>query len=272
MTCHHPRAFAAATFLLTLLFAAAMAMSGPASAQSYTYSWWSSDPEMTASITAPQYGASIPAGTLVSCKSSTYDEDTYYTNDYSAGTSTSTAVIDTLSYSWSASGGNFQGGTTSDEASWLAPTQTGTYYLTLTITDQGAMFAGDSGSRKDNYGNPVVITVQVQVVTPPPITWSATDANDLTLTKMACAGLTTPTANRRVALGESVSCSVATATDNDLRIDTTSGQRTVTHPSDTCDYIWGASSGNFSTQSGQDVTWTAPSTAGHYNLITSGSR
>jgi len=81
------------------------------------------------------------------------------------------------------------------------------------------MPAGTSGSRKDNNEYPQMLSVMVQVVAPPPIQWSATDPEDQTLTKMACAGLISPAANLRVARGANLSCAVATASDYDLRVD-----------------------------------------------------
>ncbi len=57
---------------------------------------------------------------------------------------------DEVTYKWSASGGEFTGGTESASTSWKAPREPGNYTLTCTINDLATLEAGDTGSRDDD--------------------------------------------------------------------------------------------------------------------------
>src|SRR5688500_16968725 len=111
-------------FSVGCLFAI-LAILGSVNAQMGYGASWTSDPAMSANITVPTSGVSVPTGTTLTCKVDASDFDTRW---YSGSPSLFT---DSLTITWSCSGGSFVGGNTSFEVSWQAPQTAGSYSLSV---------------------------------------------------------------------------------------------------------------------------------------------
>ena len=89
-------------------------------------------------------GEEIPAAVTVAS-----DTDSWTRDDDDPCTENSGSGLDGITYSWTASGGEFTGGTNGPSASWKAPKEPGRYTLTCEIDDIGAISGNAEGSRDD---------------------------------------------------------------------------------------------------------------------------
>jgi len=222
---------------------------------------WSTSPTMTGgTISAPNAGAFASWVESVPC-SATGGSDSDTRNN--GGSLCPTSVVsDPVSYTWSASGGQFYSpltGTTPTASgpttTWIAPAVNGTYTLYLTTDDAGILPAGDSGLRNDGT------VVATRTITVQQATWAPGTAID----PGSPAGIM-PFDRTQVRGSETLACKAYTATDNDQR---TAADGTVSTQPDEIVYTWTASAGSFvGGNTGQNVTWQAPPTGGGLATIT----
>jgi len=162
---------------------------------------------------------------------------------------------DTLTYTWTATGGTFPSGNTGTNVTWRAPNADGTYTLTLTVDDQNNANkpSMDGGTRNDEP--PLVFTRLVNVRRP---IWE-------TFTVIGGGGIFLPASLGRVQGGGDLACGAFAAFDDDRR---TATDGTVATVADAPTYTWtatvsGSPVGSFpGGNTGQNVTWRAPSTGG----------
>jgi len=208
-----------------------------------------------AAMSQPTAGAAVQTGQTVTCSATVATdadqkdppEQMYY------GMSGQTEYPDdTVTYSWTATGGTFQN-PNAQNTTWSCSTP-GNYTLTLRVDDQNDANkpSGDNGTRDDAA---VVISRTVQV--------SAPSTNWNTYSEIS-SGITIPAADLTVALGAAVPLEALNATDFDQRV---ANSGTTVDP-DSCTYAWSASpgGGSFTSTNQRTATWTAPNAAGSYTL------
>lgn len=118
---------------------------------------WAPDPPISVQIAAP---ALVATGNEVTCTAVATDND-------SKDCDPVILVPDELTYTWSANGGTtFKNGvTTGQTVTWIAPSQSGTYTISVQVNDRdnANLPAGDCGNRNDD---PKSTSVQIVAANP----------------------------------------------------------------------------------------------------------
>lgn len=127
--------------------------------------WASGPPISCQGIAWPQSGATLAKGSeglLTAFLATDWDVR-------SSGATSNTLFSDTCNYAWTASAGQFKYGVASgQQVTWIAPTVSGSYVLTLTVKDQSStnIGAAEIGSRHLDSGaadSPLTFNVTVTV-------------------------------------------------------------------------------------------------------------
>jgi hypothetical protein len=158
---------------------------------------------------------------------------------------------DYITYSWTASGGTFNGFTNRQGAQWNAPLTAGTYTLTCTIDDVGAISYGDLGSRDD-----AAITRQITVVVA-----EDNGAKEWAVSSDITGGFSY-FSNADVNTEGVLAVGVTGATDEDHWTRGTNSEDVA----DTVTYTWTATAGAFTSANSRTTQWEAPQTPGTYTL------
>jgi murein DD-endopeptidase MepM/ murein hydrolase activator NlpD len=178
------------------------------------------------------------------------------------------SFVDATSYNgmqkvaWSASRGQFgyldgngqfvASGDVNSISHYKAPSSTGEVILSLRVDDTLEVTDPGTGQTITTADDPQTTGSRTITVVPNPNapTWYPD-------TEIQCAGIASPSAGAAVTGGSQVSCSAATATDQDKKVDPYTG---TSFEADTCTYTWTATGGSFlnGVNTGQNVTWIAP--------------
>jgi len=120
---------------------------------------WDAHTAISGSITAPANNSGHCLGAEVTCSASASDDD----HRHDCATGNDTHPPDTLTYTWSATGGSFKDGVNvGDTVTWIAPQETpGAYTITCTVQDAALIPAGEVGTRDDAD---LPLSVEVKVI------------------------------------------------------------------------------------------------------------